>query len=252
MNKFKRIVFFNLIPFLGRVYVSRNKYVNVIYYHDIVHDAGETYMRTNIDIFKRQMQFLADKGYETVRFDDLIYEDKLSFKKKRVLIAFDDGWQSNYSEIFDFMQELGVKYNIFLTIGEIGMNPDYLTWEYVKLMHESGWVGFGVHTYTHPDMSKLSEVDLSLEIDKANEIFRSHIGYAPLDFCYPYGYYSKESNHAIEAIGCYKRIYTSQMMYSYEENGTIVMGRNGINNDWPLDVFKKQADGFYNIFSRLI
>lgn len=251
MNTLNKIIFQRVIPCLGRIFVGKNKYCNVIYYHDIVNCQGDTFMRTNIDVFKGQMRFLANEGYQTVRFDDLNENNTIQFQKKRVLIAFDDGWRSNYSEIFYFMKELGLRYNVFLTIGEIGNNSEYLSWNQVREMHHSGLVGFGVHTYTHPDMSKLDSVDLSVEIDKANMIFGEELGSSPLDFCYPFGYYSESSNHIIESKGCYRRIYTSRMMYSFEENGTIIFGRNGINNDWPFRVFRNQVNGYYNCFSKL-
>ena len=55
MGTVKRLLFRNVVPIIGRVMVGRNKYCNVIYYHDIVETAGETYMRTNIDVFRKQM-----------------------------------------------------------------------------------------------------------------------------------------------------------------------------------------------------
>ena len=134
-------------------------------------------MQTNIDVFKRQMQYIADNGYRTLRFDELNTEENVKFGKKKVVIAFDDGWLSNYTEIFDFMKSLGLKYNIFLTIGEIEGNPDYLCWDYVREMYDSGFVGFGVHTYTHPHVADISEIDPDLECFKANEIFQKELGY---------------------------------------------------------------------------
>lgn len=41
------------------------------------------------------------------------------------------------------MKSLGLKYNIYLTIGEIGTNPEYLTWDIVRKIHSEGIVGFG-------------------------------------------------------------------------------------------------------------
>lgn len=58
-------------PIFGRIWNGKNRYVNVIYYHDIVHDEGFSFMRTNINVFKRQMEWLKQENYETLRFDDL-------------------------------------------------------------------------------------------------------------------------------------------------------------------------------------
>ena len=252
MNPIKRLVYNHFIPFIGRMNVGKNKFVNVIYYHDIVQGDGQSFMRTNIDVFKRQMECVAKNGYRTLRFDELNEGSNVKFDKKKVVIAFDDGWLSNYSEIFDFMQSLGIKYNIYLTIGEIGKNPDYLDWDLVRKMHDSGIVGFGVHTYTHPHVADMSDIDPDLEFVKANEVFQKELGYGPLDFCYPFGSCSEKAHEYLSTKTNYQRIYTSSAMYSYEKNGRIIFGRNGISNDESFGVFKAKLNGYFNIWKTII
>lgn len=251
MNPIKRFAYNHLIPFIGRLKVGKNKFVNVIYYHDIVTGEGQSFMRTNIDVFKRQMRYIADNGYKTLRFDELDDEKNLIFEKKKVIIAFDDGWLSNYAEIFDFMQSLGVKYNIYLTIGKIGKNSEYLTWDLVRQMHDSGLVGFGVHTFTHPHVADMTDIDPLLEFKQADAVFEKELGYQPLDFCYPYGSCSQKSHEYLTTQSHYKRIYTSAMMYSYEQNGCVIFGRNGISNDETFGVFKAKLNGCFNIWNQL-
>ena len=251
MNLIKKIIYQYGIPCIGKLCHSKNKYINVIYYHDIVQGKGSTFQQTNIDIFKRQMEYIAKKGYKTLRFDDL-NEETLKYDSKTILIVFDDGWKSNYSEIYEFMKSLGLKYSIYLAVKEIGVNSDYLTWEQVKQMHNEGMVGFGAHTYTHPNMSDINKINTNVEFDKADAIFREYLGYQPLDFCYPFGYYSEESNDYIIRNTPYTRIYTSRMMYSYRQTGKIIFGRNGINNDETFGVFKAKLKGYYNVWKKII
>ena len=251
MNPIKKFIYQYGIPLVGRLFHGKNKLINVIYYHDIVRGEGHSFQQTNIDVFKRQMEYIARQGYKTLRFDDL-NEETLKFDSKSILIAFDDGWKSNYTEIYTFMKSLGIKYNIYLAVREIGENPDYLTWEQVQQMHNEGLVGFGAHTYTHADMTDISQIDPKVEFDKADSIFRKHLGYQPLDFCYPYGKYSEEANTYIIRHTPYKHIYTSRMMYSYKQEGKVVFGRCGINNDESFSVFKAKLKGNFNVFAKLI
>lgn len=244
-NKVFRFIDYHVVPFFGWVSNSKNKFVNVIYYHDIVPGIGDSYMQTNKGVFFQQMEWLSSNGFETLRFDD-INEQTIRFKKKRILITFDDGWLSNYNEVFDFMQAHNLKYNIFLTIGEIGKNTNYLTWDMVREMHNSGLVGFGAHTFTHPSMADLIKVNVQLEVNNANTKFNNELGITPLDFCYPFGYYSEDSNLRLEKESPYKRIYTSCKMYSYKQNGKVIFGRNGISSDHPLHYFKKMVLGYTN------
>lgn len=237
------------VPFLGWLKLSNNKYCNVIYYHDVVksEEDGYSFMKMPLSQFKQQMEYIKKRGYETLRFDDLNNENKVSFRKKRILIAFDDGWLSNFTEIYEFMKSQGLHYNIFLTMGEIGNNPDYLTWDMVREMRDSGICGFGAHTYTHPDMSNLSKIDLNHEISDANNLFKAQLGYSPTDFCYPFGYYSSESNEFLTTSTDYKRIYQSDQIFSYDYNGRIIFGRNGISMDFNPKFFVKVLNGYNNI-----
>lgn len=252
MNPIKRFIFNYLIPFAGKINVGRNHYVNVIYYHDIVKGDGRSFMQMNIEVFRKQMKYIASQGYESLSFDELKDPNKLLYDGKRIVIAFDDGWLSNYTEIFDFMKSLGVKYNIYLVVGEIGNNPEYLTWDMVREMHKSGIVGFGVHTYTHQPVANLTEIDPGMEFMHANDIFKKELGFDPEDFCYPYGNCSEESNEYLSTQTNYKRIYTSSMMYSYQLNDRIIFGRNGISNDEPFRVFKAKLKGYFNVWRSLI
>ena len=236
-----------IVPVFGRVFVWRNKYCNVIYYHDVVDDCGGTCMYINVDKFKDQMKSLKEQGFEFLRFDDFSNKENTRFKKKRVLVSFDDGWLSNYSKIFEFMRENNIKYNIFLTVGKIGVDNDYLTWEMVRKMHSSGLVGFGAHTYSHPDMSDIDNINWEIEVEKANDVFQSELGYSPVDFCYPFGYYSEESNKKLLEKTIYQRIYTSKSCYSQLKEDKILFGRTGIQGEDGHNKFINIAYGYYNI-----
>lgn len=252
MNAFKSFIYQNCIPIFGSILTSRNRYINVIYYHDVVKGAGESYMRINIDIFRRHMLYLKNSGYKTFTFQELSDLCLEQWNKKHLLITFDDGWLSNYTEIFDFMKGNGIKYNIFLETAKIGKDTRYLNWEQIREMYRSGIVGFGAHTYSHPNMSDMSGIDIQQEIFKVNDIIKTELGFKPKDFCFPFGAYSKESLNTVAGTKAYRRIYTSDMRYSYALDDVIVFGRNAISDNEPFKVFKDKAAGKYNIFATLL
>lgn len=253
MNTIKKIIYTQLIPFVGRIYKKRNRYINVIYYHDIVKTQGQSFMKTNIEIFKKQMKYLSRKGYKTYTFDELNkVKENQRFSSNSVLITFDDGWKSNYSEIMNLMLDLGLKYNVFLEVGKIGKDPKYLTWSEVRSMYKTGMVGFGAHTYSHPNMSKTTNYDFNKEILEANATIEQELGLKPTDFCFPFGAYGEESLREIVESGQYDRVYTSDLAYSYPMGNVTVMGRNGISNDESISVFRNKTAGYYNIFKYLM
>lgn len=249
MNYIKKIAFEKLIPFIGGFFKAKNKYINVIYYHDIVNGEGYGSQKTNLELFKRQMCYIRNNGYKTFTFAEL--DDNIVYDKKSVLITFDDGWLSNYTAIFEYMKSMEIKYNIYLEVGKIGNDDRYLSWDMVKEMANSGVVGFGAHTFSHPDLSDLSVVDVQQEFFKANEIIREQLGVVPKDFCYPFGKWSKDTNDYLIQNTPYTRIYTSDMKYSYDREKKIIFGRNSINGDRSFKVFVNMLKGNYNIYNLL-
>lgn len=252
MNFITKFIYRHIVPSLGRLVLGRNKYINVIYYHDIVDKDAHSYMRTDKDVFKKHMQALAEKGFKTFTFDDL-NEDKgrMIFKSRNILITFDDGWKSNYT-ILPMMKQLGLKYNVFLEVGKIGTDPNYLSWDEIREMHNSGMVGFGAHTFNHVNMSKIENYAYDDEILKANEIIEKEIGWYPKDFCFPFGAYCEESLSQLVESGEYDRIYTSDMTYSYLRDFTYIMGRNAISTDDSEATLKAKSIGAFNIFKSLV
>ena len=252
MNFVKKVIYFNIVPLIGSLFNKRSKFVNVIYYHDIVRGKGYSSQQTNVDIFKKQMKYLHYNGYVTYTFDELENTENLKFCYKHIVITFDDGWISNYTEIFDFMKSLKLKYNIFLSMGKIGVDKSYLTWDSVREMHNSGIVGFGAHSFTHPSMADVNAINPNLEIIEVDQKFKKELGYEPHDFCYPFGYYSEASNDYLVKYSNYMRIYTSDMNYSYMKEDKIIFGRNSIVNEEPMRVFIYKVLGYFNIFSTLV
>ena len=244
----KHLIYNSVIPVFGKFVIKKNRFINVIYYHDIVKKKGEGAQYTNFDLFVKQMNYLVMNRYETYRFDDLDAMT-MSFDRKKVLITFDDGWVSNYRDIFKYMEENGLKYNIFLAAGSIGTDDRFLTWEMVREMHQSGLVGFGAHTYHHIKMDEITLKDIESEVINTNRLIKEKTGIEPTDFCYPYGKYSKKSLEMLCKYSNYQRIYTSDMMFSYMLNERYIMGRNSINNDESFAVFVNKLKGYYNCFN---
>lgn len=236
-----------IIPFVGKLFRSPS-ILPVIYYHNIVNNGeGFSYMHTDEERFCEQMKFLSEQGYETLLFSELSLGMKKKKHDKKILITFDDGFESNYRVVFPLAKELGIKFNVFLAYDYIGKD-NYLTEQQIIEMQQSGLVEFGYHTKSHCDSRTLTDGKLY-----ANEILEGHAltqklcGREVKDFCFPYGYYSKEVIDRITKDGLFDRIYTSNYIKPTLVNGKTVCGRIGIDNAWRLDMFKKNIDGHFRI-----
>ena len=229
-------------PFIGRLFRDKS-ILPIIYYHSIVDNGGLSYQHTNFSVFKQHMVFLKDEGYEFLSFKELPFMFKKQKKDKKILIAFDDGYEDNYTRIFEFMNKERIKYNIFLTTSFIG-SKGYLNNDQILRMNSSGLVDFGVHTHTHINCS-VEYQRLPMEIEQSNKAFCDLLGAEPKDFCFPFGSYSTISVRMIRELGKYKRVYTSDFLRPTDVAGMCITGRLGIRNEDSIRVLKHKIDGDY-------
>lgn len=225
----------------------KNDQLKLIYYHDVVSNNGYSYMQITTQKFYTQMRYLKDNEYITLNYNDLDnkqYDDE----KKNVLITFDDGWLSNYKVVYPIMKELDLKFNIFLEVGAIGNKENYLTWDMVNEMKDSSLVGFGAHTFSHIDARTIDDNNVNLEIIKSNELIKEKTNLITKDFCFPYGYYNKETINYIEKLGVYDRLYTSDGISTINRNNIKIFGRVGIENEDSMEDFINKLEGRYDLY----
>ena len=95
-------------------------------------------------------------------------------EKKEIYITFDAGFENgNTAQILDALKKHNVKATFFLVGNYLETQP-----ELVKRMVEEGHT-VGNHTYSHPDMSKISDtVSFCAELQKNEALFEAITGQA--------------------------------------------------------------------------
>lgn len=105
---------------------NHNAKIPVLVYHDIQgsEEGASNPMVVRLSLFKKQMQYLSDNGYQTLGLSEL--EDFLSGKKtsekKIVALHFDDGLKS-VSEVLPVLSEHRFKASFALVPGMVGVYP---------------------------------------------------------------------------------------------------------------------------------
>lgn len=125
--------------------------------------------------------------------------------EKKIYITFDAGFENGYTPaILDILKKNDVKATFFLVGNYIKTSPDL-----VRRMVDEGHI-VGNHTFSHPDMSKISNMEsFKKEITSLENIFKETTGkemqkyYRP-----PQGKYNEENLKHAHELG-YKTIFWS-------------------------------------------
>ena len=177
------------------------------------------------------------KAYSTALKKTPIYsvqteEDKLS-------ISFDAAWGADKTrDIMEVCESYGVKATFFL----VGFWADKYP-EIVKEIYNRGFE-IGIHSNTHPDMSRLSAAEIKEELTINIEIIKNIIGVTPTLFRAPFGYYNNKLLDICEDIGLYciqwdvdsldwKGLSASEIaarVTSKASNGSIILCHNNADN----------------------
>lgn len=116
---------------------------------------------------------------------------------KYIALTFDDGPHPEYTgKILDILKKNDAKATFFV----IGKNAEYHP-ELVKREYDEGHE-IGNHTYSHPDMNKISVDKAVEEILKAQAVIESITGKKPTLFRAPGGIFSDELVCEVEELDC--------------------------------------------------
>ena len=107
--------------------------------------------------------------------------EQYGYHPKKVALSFDDGPDPEWTpKILDILKSHGV-HGTFFMIGEVAE-------DYVGIMQRVYREGneIGNHTWSHPDISEISNRQVDLELNLTERLFASKLGVQPLYFRPPY------------------------------------------------------------------
>lgn len=139
---------------------------------------------------------VANASQEYLKNFDALYVGDTN--KKEIYITFDAGFENgNMERILDALKKHGVKATFFLVGNYFETQP-----ELVKRMAEEGHT-IGNHTYSHPDMSKIGDIQsFQTELQKNEALYRDILGSEmPKLYRPPQGKFCEENLKMAQQLG---------------------------------------------------
>lgn len=146
---------------------------------------------------------VANATYEDLKQYDAYYAEDTD--QKVIYLTFDAGFENgNTPAILDALKKHNVPATFFVVGNFLSDNPNL-----IKRMVEEGHI-VGNHTYTHPDMSKISTMEsFSKEIQDVEKLYQEITGKEMIKFYRPpQGKYSEENLKMAKELG-YKTFFWS-------------------------------------------
>jgi peptidoglycan/xylan/chitin deacetylase (PgdA/CDA1 family) len=126
--------------------------VSVLGYHDLGENLPETAMRIRTSKFRKQMEAIRQLGIKVISMEQFIAWKKTGtpIPKKSIVITFDDGWKSTYTDAFPVLREYGFPYTLFLYKEYVDGGGRALTSAMIQEMKAAGGLTLGSHSVSHP------------------------------------------------------------------------------------------------------
>jgi len=172
----------------------------VLCYHSV--HPNRQYASSTPEVFERHVQWLKAHCHVT-SLANVVANRNTGTSRPLVAITFDDGYEDNHSYALPILSKHGVPATFFITAGLVNRDPTVLRrlqwlwgcslddivpldWEQVRELHASG-MDIGSHTYSHPNLARLSAVEAAHELRSSTDVISDKLGVAVDLFAYPFG-----------------------------------------------------------------
>lgn len=161
---------------------------------------------TSPKVFEEEMKLLQDEGYTSISVTE--YINHLKNKKenpipeKSVVITFDDGYTTQYTNAFPILKKYGMKATLFLYMDCIDKYSACMTTSQIQEMTASG-ITVANHTLRHTFLPDQKDNILRKEVLDNQNLLEKKFGKENVEkvFAYPYGGQNEKIKFFIQNLG---------------------------------------------------
>jgi peptidoglycan/xylan/chitin deacetylase (PgdA/CDA1 family) len=191
------------------------------------------YVHTALD-FKNQISRLHELNYVGVKVSDSsrhLYSDK-----KKIVITFDDGCETDLSVAAAILQEFNFNATFYVVAGFVGQKG-YLSINQLRELSDMGFE-IGSHSMTHRFLTDLSSSDLISEVTEPKARLEQYLGEKINHFSCPGGRFNHKVVRAVKEAG-YLTMATSRIGTNNPANDSFLLSRIPILRGIHMDDFER-------------
>ncbi len=117
---------------------------------------------------------------------------------KEVILNFDDGYESQYTNAKPILDKYGYKATFYIICNYVGDGEGHdnsnvrMSWEDITELHKEGY-DIGSHSMDHKDLSQMSEKMINFEVGQSKQCLLDHGINNPTSFAYPFNTGSEDA-----------------------------------------------------------
>ncbi|MDY3201197.1 MAG: polysaccharide deacetylase family protein [Arcobacter sp.] len=188
-----------LLLCLSYLYLNANAHVFV--YHRFGDSKHES-TNTSLQELEKEFEYFKTNNYKVVTVSKIV--EKLKNKEKIpdnwIAFTIDDAYKSFYQNGLELFKKYNYPFTLFVYV-EATQNkyPDFMTWDEIKEASKYGEIE--LHSYSHKQLVKLTNEEITKDTNLALEIFEKNLGFKPKAYSYPYGEYDNRVKNEIKNFG---------------------------------------------------
>jgi cellulose synthase/poly-beta-1,6-N-acetylglucosamine synthase-like glycosyltransferase/peptidoglycan/xylan/chitin deacetylase (PgdA/CDA1 family) len=157
------------------------------------------------------------------------------YHPREVALSFDDGPDPTWTpKILDILKQYNVKGTFFM-IGEVAQDNVGVMQRVFREGHE-----IGNHTFTHPDISEISQRSLDLQLNFTESLFQAKLGVKPVYFRPPYSIDQEPDTNDQAAP-----------VEHIQQLGYVIVGDKIDTNDWDEHPRKTPQEIVTSVFDQM-
>lgn len=194
----------------------------VAMFHDVVSDSnrlGEDQFAITLKNLSSFLETCNSFGYEIVSIDEWI---EMSCKESlygKVVITFDDGYDSIYNAVDPLFKEKCIPYTVFLTTSYLDKSG-YLSRHQLKEVSENSLCTIAMHADQHLLYRYETDDCLRQNYTRCRQVIADITGKKPVHFAFPYGSTyacSKHNCRVVKKMGASSVFLTRQKKLGYHD-----------------------------------